>query len=579
MTLLEEGHGSVAAAPPAERSAAGRDTGRPSPRRPGLLARVATTLPARRLVDVVVVASVVAGLALRTVAPPTLWLDEAQGVTIAGLPLTEMVAALRTDGAPPLYYVLLHGWMALVGTSDVAVRGFSVLASVLTVPLLALLAHRVAGPGAWRPALVLAALSPFALRYAAEARMYALVELLAVLGGLALVAVLRGAAAGRRTATATAGLVLCTAALVLTHYWALPMLAVVGAALLLGWRRAVPGAARAAVAVAAGGLALVPWLPVLAHQTVRTAAPWGRPAGAEDVLGTAVDWAGQRLALAPTLALGLLWLAVLGALAVRQGGGLLLSPRQSPAALRWAGGGALAVLVLGVALASSGGQPVAVRYTAVVLPAVLVCAAAGVALLRPRTALVVLLVAALGGAYSGYVDARALRTDVRSVAGVLATSARPGDVVVTCPDQLGPALAREMERQDVAPVLRLAFPTGEPFDLVDWTDYVERREGMDVAGFARDAATAAGDGAVWLVEDDGYLGYGRSCALLAQSLAVVRPSLTPTPLLDRGDAGARSASPGARNLLAGHYRRGFATGTSLTRFDAPTGRPPLPASP
>ena len=41
-----------------------------------------------------------------------LWLDEALSVNIARLPLVDLHEALRHDGAPPLYYVLLHFWTA-----------------------------------------------------------------------------------------------------------------------------------------------------------------------------------------------------------------------------------------------------------------------------------------------------------------------------------------------------------------------------------------------------------------------------------------------------------------------------------
>ena len=43
--------------------------------------------------------------------------------------------ALRHDGAPPLYYVMLHGWMRLFGTGTVAVRALSGLLGVVALPL------------------------------------------------------------------------------------------------------------------------------------------------------------------------------------------------------------------------------------------------------------------------------------------------------------------------------------------------------------------------------------------------------------------------------------------------------------
>ena len=56
---------------------------------------------------------------------PLLWLDEALSVNIARLPLGDIPGALRHDGAPPLYYVLLHLWMRVFGTGDGAVRALA----------------------------------------------------------------------------------------------------------------------------------------------------------------------------------------------------------------------------------------------------------------------------------------------------------------------------------------------------------------------------------------------------------------------------------------------------------------------
>ena len=63
---------------------------------------------------------VTAGIAARFVARSHLWLDEALTVNIAGLPLQHLAEALRHDGSPPLYYVVLHGWIRLFGTGTVA---------------------------------------------------------------------------------------------------------------------------------------------------------------------------------------------------------------------------------------------------------------------------------------------------------------------------------------------------------------------------------------------------------------------------------------------------------------------------
>ena len=62
------------------------------------------------LAAVGIVVVLVASIVLRFVASSALWLDEALSVNIARLPLGDLQEALKRDGAPPLYYVLLHFW-------------------------------------------------------------------------------------------------------------------------------------------------------------------------------------------------------------------------------------------------------------------------------------------------------------------------------------------------------------------------------------------------------------------------------------------------------------------------------------
>ena len=41
---------------------------------------------------------------------------------------------LGQDGIPPLYYLLLHGWMPVFGTGEAATRALSLLFALLAVP-------------------------------------------------------------------------------------------------------------------------------------------------------------------------------------------------------------------------------------------------------------------------------------------------------------------------------------------------------------------------------------------------------------------------------------------------------------
>jgi hypothetical protein len=86
-----------------------------------------------------------------------------------------VVRAVRlSDTSPPLYYLLLYGWTLVFGTSDVALRLFSTTWSLACLPLLAGIARRTGGRGAVLPACILFALSPLAVYYSTEGRMYSL---------------------------------------------------------------------------------------------------------------------------------------------------------------------------------------------------------------------------------------------------------------------------------------------------------------------------------------------------------------------------------------------------------------------
>ena len=39
------------------------------------------------------------------------------------------------DGSPPLYYLLLHGWMAIFGETEAATRALSLVFALVAVPV------------------------------------------------------------------------------------------------------------------------------------------------------------------------------------------------------------------------------------------------------------------------------------------------------------------------------------------------------------------------------------------------------------------------------------------------------------
>lgn len=91
------------------------------------------------------------------------------------------------SSSPPLYYSLLHTWVILTGTSEVAVRLLSTLASTLSLAVLYLLGRQLFGSDVALITVSLMAVSPLDIWYAQEARMYTLVTLTGLLFSLGLV--------------------------------------------------------------------------------------------------------------------------------------------------------------------------------------------------------------------------------------------------------------------------------------------------------------------------------------------------------------------------------------------------------
>ena len=124
-------------------------------------------------------------------------------------------AVLLSDTNPPLYYLLLSAWTRLTGTGDQALRFFSLLWAVLTLPLLWRLGRDLGDRAVGWTAVVLYAWSPVSVFYSIEGRMYSMVWCLATAIGWLTLRLARDGATPARAASwlgvAVAGLY--------THYF------------------------------------------------------------------------------------------------------------------------------------------------------------------------------------------------------------------------------------------------------------------------------------------------------------------------------------------------------------------------
>lgn len=138
----------------------------------------------RHLTSTAVVAVVFfAGAALRLfrLGHESIWLDEALSIDFVTREYTTLGLLFELplqDPHPPLYYLLLDGWVFVFGTSAVAVRLLSALFGIASVVLIYLLGKKVFDETAGITAALLLAFSRFHIYYAQEARMYTLLAAL-----------------------------------------------------------------------------------------------------------------------------------------------------------------------------------------------------------------------------------------------------------------------------------------------------------------------------------------------------------------------------------------------------------------
>jgi mannosyltransferase len=203
------------------------------------------------------------------------WMDEAITTGISSHSISAIPGILRHDGNPPLFYLLLHGWMNLFGSSEAATHSLSLLFGLLTVPVGMWAGWSLFGRRAGVMAAVLFAFNAWLTYYAQETRMY---ELMALLGIVATAAFLHAFVDRRRGYAILFAATL--AAMLYTHTWGVfffvgALIALIPAYAVCDDRRAL--VRDAALAFAGAGILFLPWVPNLIYEAAHTAAPWSRP--------------------------------------------------------------------------------------------------------------------------------------------------------------------------------------------------------------------------------------------------------------------------------------------------------------
>ena len=439
---------------------------------------------------------VAAAIRLFRLGAPSLWTDEGWSATIATMPRAAMwhiVATRETNRG--LYYVFLHLWIALLGSSEAALRLPSALASIATIPLLYAAGRRMFGMRAGLVAALLFALSPVSVFFARDATAYALEIMFATAGLLLLLRVLEGASFGK-----LAGWAVCEAFAVLSHSLAIAAVPAQLLPLALLNRRDVPWVrllTTAALLIA--GLAPLLWLISRNdHGQLNWIRPLSWPVVGEAIFGIAGgmtdDPSGQAVVAAYGLGILLGFAATIRAWD--------RSPTEAfPFALAASG----VVLPFLLALGISFIKPILYyRYLIFSLPCLCLFVAGGVAAIRTRAIAALGLAALITGStwHSWFMLERFSRYDWRQPAAYIMSHARPGDMLAV---RYGPNrmlleyyLARaQMPRGLVESV----FPDWGPDLLIDGKYFLdaEAQEFMAKRLLAQIDSTAARGRRLWFV--------------------------------------------------------------------------------
>lgn len=269
-------------------------------------------------VDVVLMAfPLVVALVLSLVAARrALWLDEAATLRMSQQSMSDLLRTLgEVDAVHGLYYLLMHGWISVVGTDPMLVRLPNALFMGVACAGVVVIGRHLAGRNVAVLAGLAFAILPAVRNYGAEARPYAMTT---ALGCWAMVWLLKAVSSGLGRYW-----VLYGAWTVLSGLWfAYALLLIPAHAATLALGRVGRGVwVRFCVAAGFAGLVLLPWLLLVAGQ--RGQVGWIPRTTVMSVAQLPFVWMGRSQGpVLPPVALGLtVWLTVaLGLLLWWRGG-------------------------------------------------------------------------------------------------------------------------------------------------------------------------------------------------------------------------------------------------------------------
>ncbi|MBE2197308.1 MAG: glycosyltransferase family 39 protein [Anaerolinea sp.] len=414
-------------------------------------------------------------LRLHRLEAQSFWNDEGNSARLSERPIPLIIEGTASDVHPPLYYLLLRGWREGVGETEFGLRAFSLFVGLGTVAVTMALGKRLypvgRGKGSnWGMLLagLVTAVSPPLIYYSQETRMYALLAFLAVLSTWLLRLAIDDLRLTIDDLRLTIGYALVVTAGLYTHYF-FPAV-VLGHGLYVGglagyaWFRSRPRTRLPLrlfgfwlLAVAAAGLAYLPWLPIFWRQTGGRVGGGGSPVA---FLREAGGWlvGGETLPAAQVVwplwaALALLLLAVMRQRAHARRRAHLLLPLL------------LLLTPLTFMFASGATQPQYFKFLGVTVPFLALLMVGGVAPWRRGVdgalAVLLLLVVLWGSGrslHNLYANPAYVRADYRGIAARIVAENHPNaGIILDAPNQWEVFTYYYADAQRVYPL-----PLGQP---------------------------------------------------------------------------------------------------------------------
>lgn len=176
-----------------------------------------------------------------------LWFDEIYSAHAASMPLREMMPFIARDLVhPPFFYVLLGGWVSVFGDSQLALRSFPFVVSLLSLAAAFFLMRQLRiGSTGMVAGILFIAVNGLLIKYSQEVRMYSLVVTLSLFSAFLFERFFR-------MGKGIVALTVINGLLVATHYFGF-ILIVSQIAVVLVWQRI-----KIRPIVFAGGISMMP---------------------------------------------------------------------------------------------------------------------------------------------------------------------------------------------------------------------------------------------------------------------------------------------------------------------------------